>query len=391
MKKGRVINLEWMCDYNHYTAEDFELIKTKLIFKEILQAATDGCNVIIGIYLLDGFLQPKARHKEFISHLNEIKDYAKQLGIDEVYLVSGQGEHIDDCPFKYFFFDYNVRMVFNSYKDLNALPHYNPKNEKFLFLTGMPDRPNRIGLLSKYYDAGLLNFSEWTFFAPWTAVDKTWCREHLSRYNDQEYETFLKDCERSFDNRYETAKPFYGSYTSGNADVVWHDVVDTDWVQAPAHIDSSVYANTLFSVISEGPNYWHNDNDFATEKSWRTFLHRHPFIFAGHPDQFRYLKTLGYKTFEEYLPIKDYAYIEDEDTRLTAVVENTKYLLAHREHDDAIRADTEHNYNVFFKHVEAQHNLYKHFKDNLGIPQSDIDYYFDKIGYTQLIRRIPND
>jgi hypothetical protein len=392
MKKGRVINFEWMCDQNHYTLEQFDAIKTKLIKQEISQAADDGCNVIIGIYLMDGFLQPSVRYTEFVDHLTEIKLFAENLDIKEIYLVSGQGEELEGLPFNHFFYDYNVRMTINSYKnDLLNLPKYTPSNEKFLFLTGMPNRANRIGLMGKFYDNNLLQNADWSFFSPWTTEDKKWCRNCMSHYSDKQYEKFLNDCERAFDSRYETAKPYYGSYTSDDADVVWHDVKDTDWIKAPSHIDSRVYTNTVFSVISEGPNYWGLNNFFATEKSWRTFLHRHPFIFAGEPDQFRYLKQLGYKTFEEYLLIKDYAYIKDEDQRLDAVVENTKYWLANKDkYLEEISKDVEHNYNMFFYHIKKQDDLCEYFVNTLGVPRSDIDFYFDKVGYDHLIRRIPD-
>jgi hypothetical protein len=389
MNKGRVINFEWMRDYNHYSADEFNLLRTRLINAEIDKAAEDGCNIIVGIYLLDGFLQPKANLKDFLLHMHAIKDHAVSKGIEQIYIVSGQGETLEGLPFPYFFFDYNVRMIYNSYKHV-SVPQFNRDNKKFLFLTGMPDRPNRIGLMSKFYDAGMLDRAEWTFFAPWTKTDSNWCREHLSHYTDEQYDKFLRECERSFDGRFETAKPFYGSYTSENTDIVWHDVVETDWVKAPTHIDSDVYRNTLFSIVSEGPNYWDDDNAFATEKSWRVFLHRHPFIFAGHPDQFQYLKNLGYRTFEGYLPIPDYHMIQDENKRLDAVVENTKYLLENREHDDAILIDTEHNYNVFFEHVTSQDKLLEKFKNEFGVPKDELEHYFEGLGYTQLIRRLPN-
>jgi hypothetical protein len=380
-----------MCDYNHYTAEEFDIIKTKLIKKELLQAAEDGCDNIIGIYLLDGFLQPKARHKEFIEHLEQIKIYSNQIGIKKIILVSGHGEHVDGCPFPYCFIDYNLRLVYNSYKDLSLISDFNPENKKFLFLTGMPNRPNRIGLLSRYYDCDLLKNSEWSFFPPWTNEDRKWCRNYLSNYKDSEYEKFIRDCEKSFDQRFQTVKDFYGTYNAGETDIEWYDVAETEWVRAPAHIDSSVYTNTLFSVISEGPNFWDDDNNFITEKTWRTFLHKHPFIFAGHPGQFDYIKKLGFKTFEDYLLIKDYAYIEDESLRLDAVVKNTEYWLNNlKDNLYSIKKDIEYNYNHFFNQVEKQNKLYEYFQKDLAVPTEDIDFYLNGIGYTKIIRKIPD-
>ena len=391
MSKSKIINFEWMCDHNHYTHEQFDKIKTELIKKDIDQAVDENVDTIVGLYLMDGFLQPKYRYKEFILHLNEIKDYAYNAGIKKILLISGHGETLDNCPFEYMFLDFNLRLLINSYPDLNVLPKFNSENTKFLFLTGMPNRPNRIGLLSKYYDKDLLDTAEWSFFGPWTPMDQSWCREYLKHYSDEHYNTFLIKCERSFDNRYETCKPFYGSYTSTEDAPLWHDVVNIDWVQLPSHIDSKVYSDTLFSVISEGPNFWSEDWSFITEKTWRTFLHRHPFIFAGHPDQFRYIKKLGFKTFEEYLLIKDYAYIEDENERLDAVVKNTEYLLKNIKNNlDAIEKDVEYNYQMYFNHVNNQDKIFKFLKHDLNISSDDIQPYANIKGYPYLIRRIPD-
>lgn len=391
MSKAKIINFEWMCDYNHYAPEEFDKIKTRLIKQEIKQAVDNGFDIIIGLYLLDGFLQPKYRYNEFISHLNEIKDYAYSIGIKKIILISGHDETLDNCPFECLFLDFNLRMLINSYPDLTSLPSFNSENTKFLFLTGMPNRPNRIGLLSKYYDKGLLTNAEWSFFSPWTNVDQSWCRDHLKHYSDEHYNKFLNDCERSFDDRYHTCKPYYGSYTSTEAPTIWYDVVETDWVKAPTHIDSGVYKDTLFSVVSEGPNYWTEDYNFITEKTWRTFLHRHPFIFAGHPDQFKYTKKLGFKTFEDYLLIKDYAYIEDENQRLEAVVKNTEYWLTNIKNNlSAIEKDVEYNYQMFFNHVKKQNEIFKFLEHELNVSPDDIKLYTNIKGYTELIRRIPD-
>jgi len=393
MNKGKIINFEWMCDYNRYNPDDFDLIKTQLIKNDIDAAVADGYNVIVGAYFLDGFLQPAERYAEFISHLNEIKSYAASVGITDLYLITGHGEELKDTPIPYFHIDYNLRILYNSYKhDIDNLPEYNPQNSKFLFLTGMPDRANRIGLLSKYYDETLLDNAEWTFFSPWAPADKQWCREHLKHYSDEAYLKFLTECDRQFDDRFESAKPYYGNYSLEELDVDWLDVVDTEWVRAPTLIDSSVYNNTVLSIVSEGPNYWGDNYDFVTEKVWREFLHKQPFILAGWPDQMRYLKKLGYKTFEEYMLIPDYAYIEDEDQRLNAVVKNTKHFLeTHTSHSEAIALDVEHNYNLLFKYIKEQDATFIYFNTVLGISQEQIDFYTDQTGYKNLVMRPPTD
>lgn len=391
MSRGKIVNFEWMCDSNHYTVAEFDKIATTLIKRDIDTALGEGCDTIIGLYLMNGFLQPNSRPAEFILHLNDLKSHAYAAGIKKIILLSGHGETLDNCPFEYIFLDFNLRMLINSYPDLNLLPNFNAKNKKFLFLTGMPNRANRIGLMSKYYDKGLLATAEWSFFGPWAPADKSWCRNYLKHYSDEYYNEFLLNCERCFDDRYHTCKPYYGSYTSAEHPVTWFDVVNTDWVQLPTHIDSKVYSDTLFSIVSEGPNYWAEDYNFITEKTWRTFLHRHPFIFAGQPAQFDYIKKLGFKTFENYLLIKDYAYINDEDQRLDAVVINTEYWLKNMENSLAeIEKDIEHNYQMFFQHVKTQNEIFKVIEHDFKVPFDQITPYINIKGYPDLIRRIPD-
>jgi MoaA/NifB/PqqE/SkfB family radical SAM enzyme len=392
MKKGKIINFEWFCDYNRYDPDEWDIVKTDLIKNDIKKAVADGYNTIVGAYFLDGFLQQAERYDQFIDHLKEIKDYAYSQGVNHLYLLSGHGEELKNSPLEYFHFDYNLRILYNSYKDsIKNLPKYNSDNNKFLFLTGMPDRANRIGLLSKFYDADMLKNAKWSFFPPWAPQDKKWCRDYLSHYTDDEYNTFLKKCDRQFDNRFESAKPYYGNYSPEELDVDWMDVVDTEWVRAPAHINSSVYDNTVLSIVSEGPNYWGSNYDFVTEKVWREFLHKQPFILAGWPDQMRYLKKLGYKTFEEYMLIPDYAYIEDEDERLNAVVKNTEYFLKnHKKYSDQITADVEHNYKKLFEYIQKQDDLLKYFNQELNISQEQIDFYTNQTGYKNLVMRPPH-
>ena len=394
MRKGKFINFEWLCDYNKYTADEFDVIKTKLIKRDVKSAAEQGYNVVVGLYLLDGFLQQSHRPEKLVNHLNDIKDYALSLGIKELYVVSGHGETLEGLPVESFYFDLNLRFIKNSYKhEFDSLPSYNPDSSKFLFLTGMPDRANRIGLMSKFYDANMLKDAEWSFFAPWAPEDKHWCRNHLQHYTDDQYNQFLVDCERSFDDRYESAKPFYGSYTSQETTVDWYDVVDTEWVQAPAHIDPRVFDDIAVSIISEGPNFWSDDYyDFVTEKTWRAFLMKQPIIFAGWPGQFKYLKKLGYKTFEEYMIIPEYALIEDENERLDAVVKNTQHFLkTHQVYKDNILKDVEHNYNLLHEYIKKQDDLLTHFSNVLNISDTEISHYTEIQGYKNLLMRVPDN
>ena len=162
------------------------------------------------------------------------------------------------------------------------------------------------------------------------------------------------------------------------------DSVNTKFYKRPGYLTPKVFEDTHFSILSEGPNFWSDDYDFVTEKTWRTIINRHPFIFAGPVEQFNYIKSLGFKTFENYLPIKDYAYIKDEDERLDAIVENTKYLLDN--HSQGIATDVEHNYKQYMELIKEQDILFTSLEKDMAVPRSEIDYYLDNEGLDHLIR-----
>lgn len=398
MKKGKIINFEWMCDYNYFNDDTFNPIKTKLIKQDIDEAVAEGVNVILGLYFLDGFL-PIGRKDLFIEHLQELKDYAFSKGVTEMYIASGHGEDFDDeleLPVPHIFFDNVFRITLNVYRNLiDLLPQqWDNTQEKALFLGGMPDRVNRIGLLGKFYDEGLVGTKiDWSFYPPWAPLDQQWCREHMSHYSDEKYEKFLLDCDKRFDDRYLSSMAWYGNYTVEEFDRPWYEVRDTDWVQNPCFIDPKVYENCLFDIVSEGPNYWGTENyQFLTEKLWKPILHRRPFIIAGWPGQWDYLEHLGYKTFAEYLPIPDYGKILDDNERMDAVVTNVKYLLEHREHDEDIAKDVEFNYQLLMKKNEEQKEMWRSWHFDLGIDWYQIEKLIvNRVGYSDIIMNVPEE
>jgi hypothetical protein len=391
MIKGKIINFEWLCDHNHYTVEYFNQAKMKIIKRDIIHAAGQGYNLILGIYLIDGFLHCAEDTNLFLNEMQEIKKLADELKL-KIILVSGQGETFSGLPFDSIFFDYTLRMSYNANSKYIDNVKFNKNDNRFLFLGGMPTRSNRIGLLSRLYDNNLLGFADWSFFSPLTEDDKKWCREYLTKYSDNKYHQFLKLCDRSFDNKYKEVLTYFSGYQDSGTETIWYDVVKTDFIKNPTFVDPAVFKNTSFSIISEGPNFWADDNFFGTEKTWRTIFYKHPFIFAGHPDQFRYLKKLGFKTFEEYVDIKDYAFIEDEEARLDAIVKNVEFLLTNMPNIyNKIEADVEFNFNLILNYITQQQTMLTKFKDEFNISLEEVSYFFNQTGYDHLIRNLPND
>jgi hypothetical protein len=356
MKRGKIINFE-MLHIDEGTRYD-------AIISELIKAKEEGFTTVFGLLLMDGFLYRNA------------ETYPVDI---EVILIPGMCEGQAGIPF-----NYTHRMVYNSFRDV-PLPMWNPDSSKFLFLGGVPSRVNRINLLSKFYDTGLLSKSIWSFFPPWTEEDKVWCRNSLKHYSDDQYEAFLDICSQSVDNRYELAKNYSKVSPEG-----WEDqqMGETDWVKDIAWVHPSIFSHTVLSVISEGNAYPPATNfRFLTEKTWRAIFMEHPFVFAGYPEQFDYAKSLDLRTFEDYMLIKDYAYIEDENARMEAVVANTKYFLEHfKKNKSAIRADVQHNYEIAISIGEAQDDFFRVLNTEYNIPAGIINHWFNQPGFSHLVK-----
>jgi hypothetical protein len=391
MSKGKVINLEWLRDCNYYEEKEFKNLKLQLIEKEIQQACGNGCNIIVGIYLMDGFL-PYSK-EQFSLEMTEIKNIAEKYDIKKILIVSGHGETIGDIGLPYCYFDYTLRMTYNGYRNiLDSIPKYKKeKNKKFLLLGGNSARPNRIGLYSKFYEERMFDRCVWTFFPPDTINDKKYCRNYLSHWNDNQYQEFLKFCQRSLDDTYVKASCYLGDYANQSENKIFYDLANEEWTRNIVYLDPNVFAETSFSVITEGPNYWRDNHNFVTEKTWRTILHQHPFILVGHPEQLIYLEKLGFKTFLNYMKISDYANIYSDAEKFQAVVENTKHFLEIQDKfSDQIEQDVMHNYDLLLEKIKDQEIFFDFLKTEYYISKEDIDYYFDRTGYDQLIRNPAN-
>ena len=326
----------------------------------VLKSEIGDATHILGLMLADGFIH------------NNPGELIEQLA-SEVDLTLVPGLAVDNTNYsKVVPFNFNLHTTYNSYKG-KITYNWNSHANKFLFLGGVPNRPNRIGLLNKFRQAGLMDSAEWTFFKPWTDEQEDWCRSYTC-----DYEQLLTLC-RSIDTVYETSK-HYGTSPGKNS-----------WTHNTGWIDPSIYKNTLISIVSEGTNLDDKSSKFLTEKTYRVFVQQHPFLHASNPEMFDYIKELGFKTFEDYMTIKDYAYLPNEEDRLDAIVENTKFFLENAKfYKDKIEADVKHNYFLFFDLALENNNQLKYIQDNFQISTKDIDKWFNQKGFGHLVRAYEN-
>lgn len=356
MLRAKLINFEVFSSINK-SLEDATYEK---VTADIHTASKQGYRRVIGLLLADGFLYKN--NSTWNNLYNQILDYAKKLQID-IKIVSGMS-HNNCVNCETISFNFNLHTVYNSYKN-KPLNTYRTDTGKFLFLGGVPDRLNRIGLLKTLYEQQLLEYAEWSFFKPWTIEQEQNCKKYFS--DDLEYNKFITYVERRFDDVYETSK------TYGTGDVP----KATRWTNDSAWIDPAIFKNTSLSIISEGhPGEVNNNSKFLTEKTYRTLVQGHPFLFAGNVQMFEYIKDLGFKTFENYFPYPNYAMLDTEEERLAVLVENLKYFVKNR---IDFLSDVQYNQTHFFKLAKENSKILNTFDaDNL-------DFYFDRKGFGHLI------
>ena len=375
-----LINFELFYLNGDYDQLDLETKRFQLIKEEIDNSKSTE---IVGLLLNDGLLYIK--NQIFLETLRSIKKYIDQTTKQKLTLLVGMcaesSSYLEnnDIDVGIEFLNFPHWMVAKGYEHRASSNIWNHSADKFLFLGGVPSRYNRIILLSKLYDAGLLDRAVWSFFPPWNENDRVWCRNALGHYTDDEYQIFLNFANKKIDDVYDRAKDY--SRLSGK-ELKEKNIYQERYLKDVGYIDPAVFSGTLFSIVSEGNAYPPADNFyFLTEKIWRSVVNRHPFILAGYPEQVKYAKKIGLRTFEDYFLISDYYLIENEHERLDAIVENVRHFLSNYSHYISdIRNDVEYNYNVFWEiYNTSQQHIQRYSLD-------DQRKFFDHCGWAHLIR-----
>ena len=91
------------------------------------------------------------------------------------------------------------------------------------------------------------------------------------------------------------------------------------------------------------------------------------------------------------MKVPDYAWIQSDEEKFQAVVENAKHFLdVQDKFNDQIKTDVMHNYNLLLEKINDQEIFFNFLKTEYCISEKDISYYLDRKGYDQLIRNPAN-
>jgi hypothetical protein len=301
-------------------------------------------NLSLHIVMLD-VMEGRVYNNDCPAMLAELEQVVKSFDIGYTFILDGENENISKVKGVSNII-YSDFMAFSSYinsidsEDQECNEFWNNTKTKGLWTIGRPERPHRAILMSKLWENNLLDKIDWSFY---TYPDNRGYIHTtlLSHYDDLTFEKFIKDCTRSLD---------------------FADNLDENFYCNGYPFDPNLYRNTSFSIVTESD---FNISDYhqpeftpkITEKTYRTIINRHPFISAWFPGIIKKLKSKGYRTFEEYTINPNYNEIRDLDTRLNAIVTNIDTFherLTNPEVVEKVRADVEHNYQHYLKHVDIE-------------------------------------
>jgi hypothetical protein len=160
-------------------------------------------------------------------------------------------------------------------------PQWNADADKFLFLTGKPNKINRVGLLWELYKKDLLKHAIWSLYGQ--DSDRKSTLKILANQG------VTPDVANQFINEYQC---------------IPDNIVPMPWPNGGTHYggipyDDTLYANVKFRIISETGFQSDSKKPWVTEKTWLTIVNCCPFILAGDTGSLDYLESLGFRTFKK--------------------------------------------------------------------------------------------
>jgi hypothetical protein len=259
----------------------------------------------------------------------------------------------------FFLYDTYKKLLIEKKAELVDRYNYNINN-RFLFLINKPVGLHRIGLVYKLHQAGLLKHSDYSF-AIHNRFTENECKKTMTAFKTKKFKMhrFYKKVKNSLDLEFNTEE--------------LQKINHTHYTGIPYNVE--LFKNCNFQLISET----HFDMSiWITEKTWIAIANKRPFIIAAHPGVLKKLKSMGFKTFENYLAVSNYDRIKDNMLRLEAIVENVNYWVNNiNKYEQQIIDDTEHNFRQFLKLYKDNQKIIDNFASryNLSMPLNFLNGY----------------
>jgi len=238
--------------------------------------------------------------------------------------------------------------IFNK-KSSEVNANWNSTADRFLFLTGKPDRQHRARLLWKFEQASLLDRCCWSFWSAADQIDDL--AKLLPEIPPEHLEAKLQSWQSNPDNikikRYGTMYHYCG---------IPYDV--------------QLFSNTRFRVISETA-YGDCEPELPWvhligEKTFITLFNKVPWIMAAQPGTLASLRGRGYETFDEHLA-EPYDRVLDGEQRLDSIVRNTQQWTKEIPDTHVVMQKIEHNYQCALAQARTHQAVLENLINQCGI------------------------
>jgi hypothetical protein len=293
------------------------------------------------------------RTKEII--LPIIDQILKKEGIDDYHVILNNWQEdsiFDGLPHVHFIDTWLLRTYVNILKINHPINQtWSCQSNGILFLTGKPNRINRIGLLYKFWKQDrMLKNMIWSLYLNDELTIN--CKQYIEEdITEDEYQEFVAYCTRNPDG----------------IEVVMNKL---DCFNPPFQFNVDMYKDTTISLVSESEfnpeeqaipdickgEIMQDPYVVISEKIYKAVLNHQPFVVASKVWYLKKFKSLGYRTFENYMKIDDYDQIVNSQKRLDAIVVNTQnFANNHADIIKQVNEDVEHNYKNFINCVSKEY------------------------------------
>jgi hypothetical protein len=182
---------------------------------------------------------------------------------------------------------------------------------------------------------------------------KTQARSFLKNLSDDDYEFFI---ENNINNPDQITME-----NSGDGGLHYNGIP----------YDVELFRSSKFRVVSETTFDTHRP--FVTEKTYMTILNNLPFIIAGDVGILDFLESQGFQTYRSQLKIPDYADIIDPESRLDAIVANTRHWLEHGLDENLTKEITKNNYQNFIGIAQYTQQTLEHIIKTFRLSTDNLD------------------
>jgi hypothetical protein len=255
------------------------------------------------------------------------KDQLEKCGADEVVFLD------------FFLTLVYLRLIKNQESKIRA--SWSPDSDNWLFLTGKPNKENRLPLLYRLHQENLLDRCVWSLFITENTIEQS--KNYLTNLGERLAMEWLEKFSRNPDDI----------------------IIDKNNLHYSGIPYGDIYESCLFQLVPETSIYL--TDPWITEKTWLPIINRCPFLIFGNAGSNEKLKKLGFYTFDKFLIDSDFDKSLPVDKRKDSIIRNIRHWLEILPaNSQSINEIVEHNYcqliklaNINFQRLEEIRQKYK--------------------------------